>query len=124
MIHLGKCFNLLESHCLEVLQESYYAMETTYEHADIEMPFNDKAYSLDTDKLYRNLDCAVIEFMHSHISRDVNFDSVRGAFWEGKELYPNAGFKEKNHIQLCVRNPNCIKGYFKPLEIDSSFPPV
>ncbi|HYE54151.1 MAG TPA: hypothetical protein VD996_04880 [Chitinophagaceae bacterium] len=24
------------------------------------------------------------------------------------------GFHEKNHIQLCIRNPNCIKGYFLP----------
>jgi hypothetical protein len=23
------------------------------------------------------------------------------------------GFKEKNHIQICIKNPNCIKGFFK-----------
>ncbi len=28
---------------------------------------------------------------------------------------PTAGFYTKNHIQLCVRNPDCIKGYFRPL---------
>jgi len=32
--------------------------------------------------------------------------------WEN----PGAGFKEKNHIQICVRNRNCIKGYFLPRE--------
>jgi len=35
-------------------------------------------------------------------------------FPEGKELYKGAGFREKNHIQLCVVNPNCIMGYFEP----------
>jgi hypothetical protein len=25
---------------------------------------------------------------------------------EGEELYPSAGFKEKNHVQICIRNPN------------------
>ena len=49
------------------------------------------------------------------------FDSVRGVFWEGKELYKNAGFREKDHIQICIRNPNCIKGYFLPRELDNAF---
>ena len=40
------------------------------------------------------------------------FDSARGVFVEGEALYPNAGFNEKNHIQICIRNPNCIKGFF------------
>ena len=36
-------------------------------------------------------------------------------FTEGAELYRASGFRAKNHIQLCVRNPNCIKGYFHPM---------
>ena len=43
------------------------------------------------------------------------YDTVRGAFWEGEPLYPSAGFKRKNHVQLCVRRPDCIKGYFRVL---------
>ena len=43
-------------------------------------------------------------------------------FWEGHSLYPNAGFAEKNHIQICVCNPNCIKGYFLPRGIDTAYP--
>lgn len=77
-----------------------------------------------TDLLLRKLDCAVIETMHK-INRYANkgaFDSVRGVFWEGKPLYPNAGFAEKNHIQICVCNPNCIKGYFLPREINVKYP--
>ena len=50
------------------------------------------------------------------------YDSVRGVFWEGKPLYPNAGFAEKNHIQICVCNPNCIKGYFLPRGINVDYP--
>lgn len=42
------------------------------------------------------------------------YDSIRAAFWEGKELYNTAGFKEKNHIQICIRDPKCIIGYFLP----------
>ena len=42
-------------------------------------------------------------------------------FFEGKDLYENAGFKEKNHIQIALRNPNCIKGYFVPRELDTKY---
>ena len=50
------------------------------------------------------------------------FDSVRGTFEEGNEMYPGAGFREKTHTQVCVRNLNCIKGYFIPREMDSRYP--
>jgi len=57
-------------------------------------------------------------------SKNEQYDSVRGVFFEGEDLYPDAGFKEKNHIQICVRNRNCIKGYFLPREKEpDSYPP-
>ena len=126
VIHLGKCFDLLESHCLEVLQAHYISLKKLYLIANKPMPTNETAFIGDSDKLYRKLDCAVIEYMHSEIAnqKGTPFDATRGAFWEGKDLYPGAGFKEKNHIQLCIRNPNCIKGYFRPLESDYKYPDV
>lgn len=67
--------------------------------------------------MLRELDCAVIENLHDErVMLNLKpFDSVRGVFVEGKELYPGAGFNEKNHIQICIRNPNCIKGFFNPV---------
>ncbi|GBR75667.1 hypothetical protein NO2_0318 [Candidatus Termititenax persephonae] len=44
------------------------------------------------------------------------YDTVRGVFWEGQALYPSASFREKNHIQICVRNPERILGYFNPFK--------
>lgn len=70
--------------------------------------------------LLRYLDCYVIQALHK-FNEDNNFesfDSVRAPFWEGKELYPTAGFFNKNHIQLCVRNTDCILGYFLPQDHD------
>lgn len=67
------------------------------------------------DLLLRHLDCAVIESLHQ-LRRDEglpSFDSVRGVFVEGPPLYENAGFCQMNHIQLCVRNLQCIRGYFR-----------
>lgn len=129
VIHLGYCFDLLESHSLQILQKHYSAMKKTYEAAGIPMPINEVAGTGDNDRLLRKLDCAVFQYMHSEMlqkssGNNKTFDSVRGAFWEGKELYSTSGFKEKNHVQVCIRNPNCIKGFFLPMSLDSNFPRV
>ena len=79
-----------------------------------------KGSSNKLDKLKRNLDCAVIENLHTIMDKE-GFDSVRGIFTEGQPLYPNASFRTKDHIQICIRNYNCIKGYFIPRAINPSF---
>ena len=53
---------------------------------------------------------------------DDDFDSVRCMFQEGEPLYENSGFYRQTHIQICVRNPNCIKAVFDPRKIDKAFP--
>ena len=83
------------------------------------LPENKKGKNTD-DLLLRNLDCLVIESVHNE-RQPLSFDSVRGVFWEGQELYNNAGFKEKNHIQIYIRNPNCIKGYFLPRKLNAKY---
>lgn len=127
VIALGRCFDLLEYDSLRVLREAHKALVGDYERLGIadQLPKNTKVGG-SKDLLNRRLDCAVIEYLHQLREASGNnlqnrpFDSVRGAFWEGDDLYPGAGFKEKNHVQICVRNPNCIKGYFRPLKIDES----
>jgi len=48
------------------------------------------------DLLLRRFDCAVINFLHSQREgkNQKSFDSVRGVFWEGNDVYPGAGFKK------------------------------
>ena len=65
--------------------------------------------------LLRDLDCAVIETEHAlraHIGAEP-FDTVIGSFEDGAPLYPGAGFSEKTHTQIAVRNPAAILGYFR-----------
>ncbi len=42
------------------------------------------------------------------------FDSVRSALIEGDPVYPHAGIHLSNHIQICVRRTDNIRGYFYP----------
>src|SRR5438067_6960349 len=70
------------------------------------------------DLLLRYLDCAVINTVHERrkIEGLRPYDTVRSAFIEGTDIYPNSAFKDQNHIQVCVRTIGCIKGYFHPLD--------
>lgn len=50
-----------------------------------------------------------------------DYDYVRGTFSEGEEVYPGSAFQEKTHTQVCIVNPNCIKGYFVPREANENY---
>jgi hypothetical protein len=116
IIDLGNCLNLLDSKCLADVKKGYeFYLKMIKEK-------NEKP-AINKGKL-RNLDCAVInttcflrDRVYSRNSDSLPFDTIRSVFWEDEPLYENAGFNEKNHIQICVRNPNVILGYFDPLKI-------
>jgi hypothetical protein len=122
VIDSGYCLSLLESKSLNLLRKTYDELSEIFAVSQKPLPQNTPLRQ-NRDLLLRYLDCAVIEALHQFRNQNSQqaYDTVRGVFWEGDELYPNAGFKEKNHIQVCVRNPNCIKGYFRVLEADGSF---
>jgi len=116
-------FDLTDSFYLKELKTSYKVLEELYADSDLPLPQNTTIGS-SPDKLIRKLDCAVVQTA-LRINAKANahpYDSVKGVFWEGQELYPNAGFREKNHIQICVCNPNCVKGYFLPRGINQDYP--
>ncbi|MBW8888982.1 MAG: hypothetical protein JF616_14605 [Fibrobacteres bacterium] len=117
IIDLGNCLNLLQYDHLQIVKQGYFSLESMIESINGEMPRN-KAIEDGADLLLRPLDCAVIELLHASNRENgkPEFDTVRGVFFEGNHLYPNAGFKEKNHIQICVRTPRSIKGYFRPID--------
>ena len=124
VIDLGYCMDLMDSGFLDLLRVGYNLLVETKTKHGLEIP-NNKPIDKEGDLLLRQQDCAVIETIHKFKKDDEQrqeFDSVRGVFFEGAALYPNAGFKEKNHIQIAIRNPNCIKGYFMPRKLDKNFP--
>ena len=124
-LDLGYCLDLTDSESLEKLKVSYGALVLASQLSGLSLPKNvDPVRVQSKDRILRKLDCAVIEALHelNRMAGLPAFDSVRGVFWEGNELYPGAGFQEKNHIQIAVINPNCIKGFFLPRSLDSKYP--
>lgn len=121
VIDLGYCLNLTDSSSSDLLKQGYALLKTRCESSGSKMPQNRP--SKKTDILLRDLDCAVIMQIHDYLKGkgSQEFDSVRGIFTEGDPPYEGSEFREKTHVQLCIRNPNCIKGYFKPLEASSDY---
>ncbi len=72
----------------------------------------------------RALDCAVIKYIHqiNKILGRPAYDTIRCAFPEGEEAYPGAMITSRLHIQICVCNQDCIKGYFLPRPLEKYNP--
>jgi len=135
ILHLGYCCDLLDSRYVQILRAYFQVMAYSYKTLEKKLPINkDLPNDRHKDKIFRELDCAAIEFMHENTFNrtkyDIHakgysdfklFDSTRGAFTEGRPIFEGAGIFEKSHIQICIRNLNCIKGFFLPRkEIDFS----
>lgn len=125
VICLANCLDLMDTRHINHVRDSYELLKrfTAQQEKVLPRNRNKKGATNILDKVVRELDCAVIEYLHTVMrSRDAKpFDSVRGVFVEGDPIYTDAGFYHKTHVQICIRNPNCIKGFFIPRqEIDLS----
>lgn len=110
VIEMQNCLDLTDITYMKILKEAYEVLKSTLEENHIPLPRNTKTL--------RSLDCAVINAAVD-LNREIgqrNFDTVRGAYIEGEPIYPNAMIFDKTHIQICVRNVACIKGYFLPFD--------
>ena len=119
MIELGNCLNLLDHAGLMEMRAAHRMLKSLAEAEGKQLPsnkFRDKSGAY----LVRSLDCAVLEYLHQ-IRLDANlpaYDTVIGALWEGNDLYDEAGVTDKNHMQICVRKDDCIRGYFRVRELE------
>lgn len=120
VIDLGNCLDLSDAGSLAIVKAAYDQFKRSSESAGSPLPVNEPAHGNDQDLVKRHLDCAVINFVHAlraenQATASEPFDTVRGLFTEGGELYPGAKIMSKTHVQICVRDPGVsIKAYFRP----------
>jgi len=125
---LSHCLDFTDSEYIDLLPEYYDLMKNDFTLIGKALPKNK---NLEKDKYHdliiRELDCAVIEYMHQKIDEKIkadikkngfselkSFDTIRGVFTEGGPAFEGAGIQKRNHIQVCIRNLDCIKGFFLP----------
>lgn len=111
VIDLGFCLDLISTNGIEAVEQAHKELVSSASSSGIILPVNEGGQDL----LLRRLDCSVIDYLHAAREAQArpSFDTVRGVFTEAKPLYPGSGFHRKTHIQLCVRNPEAIKGVFR-----------
>jgi hypothetical protein len=111
VINLGHCLDLADPEGAELVALAYQDFLKRCDLNDITPPQNKGAESK-----ARFLDSAVMNHLHD-LSEEAGiapFDSVRGFFNEGQPVYPTAGLRTLDHVQVCLRNPACITGFFRP----------
>lgn len=122
---LGKCLDLTDKYYIEHVKGSYDLLIETLKRTNSPLPQNRQApgSSNSGNRLLRELDCSVIEALHEQMGIDgiIPYDTVRCVFIEGNPIYEDSGFYDQTHIQVCVRNPNCIKGFFLPRSEDDNW---
>lgn len=109
VINLGLCLDLTTAIGIAQVKSAYRGLTQALAQTGDPVPSNG------TSGLLRPLDCAVINFLHD-VRKDSlapAIDAIKGVFTEGDRLYDTSGFYEKTHIQICVRNPDAIKGVFR-----------
>ena len=111
VIDLRFCLDLTTTAGIQQVQSGYQSLVSVARKAETPMPTNLGG----RDRLRRHLDCAVINTVHKlrADSGEQSFDTVKGIFIEGEPAYEHAGFAIKTHIQICVRNQDCIRGVFR-----------
>ena len=120
-IELGHCLDLTTQSGIEAVKSAYQTFLQLAEWKGIAVPENsDPAESPEGDRVIRRLDCAVMNALFEIAEQarvddptSRSYDAIRALFPEGNELYPGAGFRNKTHIQICVRNPEQILGVFR-----------
>ena len=112
ILNLGRCLDLRDSSSLLEVKAAYEDFVVTTSQANKPMPRN-----VGQGLGLRKLDCAVINSLHLRRENEglAAYNTVRADFWEGGELYPGAGFREQDHIQICVRDLSSIVGYLRPM---------
>lgn len=111
VIHLGRCFDLLDTRYTTLLHLGFPAFEEQLVRSGQVLPEN----STDPDSLLRRRDCAMLNWTMNGLEAEMpDFQTVRGVFQEGPVAFEGSAIRMKSHIQIAVRDQDCVLGYFVP----------
>lgn len=115
-LHLGRCFDLTDRWATRQLADWHTRCAAAVAAAGGSLPANRPAQRGDHDLLLRNLDCAVLNFAMRKADKDGvrTFQTVRGVFVEGAPAFSGSRIHAKTHVQVAVRDPSVVLGYFLP----------
>ncbi len=121
-IDLGVCLDLTDTWATELLAGAFALLRLSLESQRLPMPRNVSGRgAAPGDRLVRSLDCAVIDMANQLADDEAGrtpgarrFQTVRGVFEEGPAAFEGAGVRRRTHVQIAVRDMDCVLGYFRP----------
>lgn len=116
VVQLGNCLDFLDIRATSKLEQAWRVVERIYGEVPDALPEN-KPPASGRDVLLRYRDCVAVNAAVEIISElEKPVQSVRGCFQEGGPAFPGSEILRKSHIQVAVRDTECIIGYFSPAE--------
>jgi hypothetical protein len=114
VIQLGKCFDLLDTRATDELAKWASLFVDIARANNLTLPRN-SGKDLDL----RHFDCAIVNFALQKLAEGgTHYDSVRCGFVEGMPVFDDGDLsteiRHQTHIQIAIRNPQCIVGTFRP----------
>jgi hypothetical protein len=108
-IELGVCFDLISSEYLDLLPRVHAKTVAAYARRGLALPTNEAG-----DGKLRRLDCLVINRFLGMMEEGrglppIRFQTVRCPFEEGEPVFPGSMIRRQTHIQVVVRDNNCIR---------------
>jgi hypothetical protein len=120
MIRLGFCLDLLDPDNAKYLVQMHDDFVAAQEAAGLKVPKNYNKH--------KTLDCAVLQYAYAVIEDDPanQVDSARAVYvptGTSKRLWKRSWLSRDAHIQICVRNPQCILGTWlhHPVNLESPY---
>lgn len=109
---LGNCIDTLNEKSIRAISAAHRKLAATCKVSGTPLPQNIGGEYL----LLKSLDCAVIMTLHDMLNMAgvQPAESLRGLYYEGSRLYSRSSVYQKSHIQICIRDHECIKGVFLP----------
>ena len=116
IIHLGVCFDLLDVRFTSYLGQVYPDFLKAMARQHLAVPENEGVRGDRIDFPLRKRDCAVLNWVipFAEAEQKIKFQTVRSVFQEGKSAFEGSAIRHKSHIQVAVRDPACVLGYFRP----------
>jgi hypothetical protein len=112
LLQLGRCFDLMDTRFTEELPVAFAMFKEALDLVGEPVPTNS---GRTPDNLLRRRDCAVLNYYLRRLERaQVYFDMVRCGFVEGDAAFDGSGIRPQSHVQIAVRNPDCVVGVFRP----------
>jgi hypothetical protein len=103
-IRLGRCLDLADTGFTDLLRQSYGDIVLLYQRNGLNLPKNSGR-----DFKLRKLDRLVIDRLTEFAGhKGIFYQTVRCPFEEGDPVYRGGMIRTQSHVQIAVRDRNCI----------------